>query len=357
MYSHPSRKEDNMERITERLHTAVRTAYRMVCSRRFAAVLLAVTTVAMSVMVSVNSRAVTVTDGDVSQVVLTMHDDPYKVLDTAGVTLEEHDTIDTSKQSTIDINRAMSVEVKADGLSTLLHLTEGTVADALDRADITLGKADKINLATTTPLEDGMCVEIDRIAYQDYTVTESIPYEVTTKYTACFDPGVARVQQYGQNGERTITYRRTIVNGKVTETSKVGERVSKYPVNCVRLVGSSRGTPMSKAPFSLALNNKNQPVNYKRVYTNKSCTAYSVGTYGASGMRLGVGTVAVDPREIPYGTKLWITSADGTFVYGYAIAADTGSFAGGPTFADLYFGSYTEACYFGRRNLNIYVIG
>lgn len=346
-----------MERIQDILGLTVKTARRVVCSRRFAACLLAVTTVAMSVMVSVNSRAVTVTDGNESHVVLTMHDDPYKVLDTAGVVLEEHDSIDVDGASAIDVNRAMAIEVQADGLSTLLHLTEGTVADALERAGITLGKADKISHTTATPLEDGMCVAIDRIAYQDYTVTEAISFETTTKYTACLNPGVVRIQQYGQNGERTITYRRTIVNGKVTETNQVGVKVTKYPVRKIQLVGSAHGTPMSKAPFAIQLNGKNQPVNYKRVYTNKSCTAYSIGTYGASGMRLGVGTVAVDPREIPYGTKLWITSADGSFVYGYAIAADTGSFAGGPTFADLYFGSYTEACHFGRRNLNIYVIG
>ncbi len=346
-----------MERIKQSLSRAAKAAYQVACSRRFAAALLAVATVAMSVTVSVNSRAITVTDGDESHVVLTMHDDPYEVLDNVGVVLEEHDTIDISKQSTIDINRAMAVEVQADGLSTLLHLTEGTVADALARAGITLGTADKINIPTATPLEDGMCVEIDRIAYQDYTVTEAISYETTTKYTACLNPGAVRVQQYGQNGERTITFRRTIVNGKVTETNQVGVKVTKQPVRRVQLVGSSYGTPMSKAPFAIQLNSKNQPVNYKKVYTNKSCTAYSIGTYGASGMRLGVGTVAVDPRQIPYGTKLWITSADGKFVYGYAIAADTGSFAGGPTFADLYFGSYTEACHFGRRNLNIYVIG
>ena len=75
-------------------------------------------------------------------------------------------------------------------------------------------------------------------------------------------------------------------------------------------------------------------------------------------MRTGVGTIAVDPKQIPYGTKLWITSADGKFVYGYAVAVDTGAFVQrGSALADLYMGSYQEACWFGRRTLNIYVIG
>ena len=37
-----------------------------------------------------------------------------------------------------------------------------------------------------------------------------------------------------------------------------------------------------------------------------------------------MGNVAVDPRIIPYGSKLFIMSADGKYVYGYGIACDTG---------------------------------
>ena len=155
-----------MERIKQSLSRAAKAAHQVACSRRFAAALLAVATVAMSVTVSVNSRAITVTDGDESHVVLTMHDDPYKVLDTAGVVLEEHDSIDVDSASAIDVNRAMAIEVQADGLSTLLHLTEGTVADALERAGITLGKADKISHTTATPLEDGMEIIVSGASLQ-----------------------------------------------------------------------------------------------------------------------------------------------------------------------------------------------
>ncbi len=347
-----------MERIKTILTQGLTALRRVVVSRRFAAAFMAVVTLAMSVMVSVNSRAVTVTDGDDTKVVLTMHSDPYKVLDSAGVKLEEHDAIAVDAKTSIDVRRAMAIEVQADGLSTLVHLTEGNVSDALTRAGITLGASDSINVAADAALADGMCIEVDRVAYQEYTVTESIPFETTTKYTPCYRPGSTKVQQVGRNGVRTITYRRTIVNGEVTETVQVSSEVTQAPVNKIQTVGSAYGTPLSKAPFDIQLDSNNQPVSYKQVFASRSCTAYSVGKYGASGMRLGVGTIAVNPNIIPYGTKLWITSADGKFVYGYAIAADTGSFANGTrTFADLYFGSYAEACAFGRRNLNIYVIG
>ncbi|MBQ9859775.1 MAG: G5 domain-containing protein [Clostridia bacterium] len=335
--------------------TAVR---RVVCSRLFAALVMGAFTVSMALGISVSSRAVTVNDGDESRVVLTMSSDPYKVLSAAGVVLDEHDSVEMDDVSdTLDVTRAMAVEVQADGISTLLHLTEGTAADAIERAGITVGADDKVNVKLSAPLSEGMLIAVDRIAYQEYTVTEVIDYETTTKYTSIMRPGNTKVMTHGEEGERTITYRKTIVNGKVTSTDKVGETVTKQPVTKVVLKGAAYGTPYSKAPFEVELDAKGQPLNYKQKFSG-SCTAYSSGTRGASGMRLGVGTVAVNPKQIPYGTKLWIASPDGSFVYGYAIAADTGGFAiRGTALVDVYMGSYTEACQFGRREMNVYVIG
>ncbi len=342
----------------ERISRILQYCKRAVCSRLFAAGALALVTVIMATSVSVSAHAVTVSDGKDRRVVLTMYSDPYKTIEMAGMTMENYDLLRVNTAAAmIDIDRAMTVEITADGSSTLVYMNGGTVKDALEKAEITVGKYDTVSENMSTPLTAGMMIKVDRVQYEDYTVTESIPYETETKYTPVLSPGRTKVTQTGQSGEKTITYRKTIVNGKVVETAAVSESVTKRAVTNKVIKGSSYGTPLSKAPYSIKLDAKNQPINYKKVYTSKSCTAYSIGTRGASGMRLGVGTIAVNPKVIPYGTKLWITSADGRFVYGYAIAADTGSFASGTrTFADLYFGSYTEACYFGRRNLNIYVL-
>lgn len=339
-----------------RIWTAVR---RVVRSRLFAVVCLAAITTGMAAVVAVNSRAITVTDGDSSRVVLTMHSDPYLAVSAAGVALQEYDLLKVDPTAgTIDVNRAMTVEVKADGLSTLLHMTDGTVAEALRRAEVSVGAYDTVSEENDTPVVDGMAITVDRVAYEEYQTTEVIPFETVTKYTCVLKPGRSRVKQAGVQGSKTLTYRKTIVNGQVVATDLVNETVTKKPVNKILLKGASYGTPLSNAPFEISLDAKGQPTSYQTVYTGKSCTAYSVGTRGASGMRLGVGTVAVNPKVIPYGTKLWITSADGKFVYGYAVAADTGAFASGDrTFCDVYMGSYEEACAFGRRTMNIYVIG
>ena len=54
--------------------------------------------------------------------------------------------------------------------------------------------------------------------------------------------------------------------------------------------------------------------------------------------------MAVNPNIIPYGTLMYITSDDGSFVYGYAYAADTGTaMMEGHAFVDLYYQTYQES--------------
>ena len=347
-----------MEQFKQKVAAVWTGTCQVVKTRLFAALAMGVAVAVLAVGVSVNSHVVTVNDGDESRVVVTLHSDPFRVLSAAGVTLNEHDSVRVDADaSTIDVDRAVSVEVMADGVSTLLHLTGGTVADALDRAGVTVGANDTVSQKLTDGVAEGMLVQVDRVAYEEYTVTQTIPMETTYRFTAVLKPGVVKLDKAGNAGEKVITYRKTIVNGQETSTEVVGEKITKEMVPQKMIKGSQYGTPISKAPFDIKLDSKNQPVNYTKKFTG-SCTAYAKGSIGASGMRVGVGTIAVDPRQIPYGTKLWIASADGKFVYGYAIAADTGGFVHrGSALADLYMGSYQEACWFGRRTLNIYVIG
>lgn len=69
----------------------------------------------------------------------------------------------------------------------------------------------------------------------------------------------------------------------------------------------------------------------------------------ATGMKPQVGVVAVDPRVIPLGTKLYIEG------YGEAIAGDTGGAIKGNRI-DLFFNTRGECMRFGRKKLRVRVI-
>jgi 3D (Asp-Asp-Asp) domain-containing protein len=81
-------------------------------------------------------------------------------------------------------------------------------------------------------------------------------------------------------------------------------------------------------------------------------TAYTADSAGGGGMtaigrRAGFGIVAVDPRVIPLGTRLFIPG------YGFALAGDTGGDIVGHRI-DLGFDSLRDAMLFGIRSVTVY---
>lgn len=69
----------------------------------------------------------------------------------------------------------------------------------------------------------------------------------------------------------------------------------------------------------------------------------------ASGMKSGRGVVAVDPKVIPLGTKLYVQG------YGYAMAGDTGGAIKGNRI-DVFFYSSDETARWGRRWVRVFVL-
>ena len=347
-----------MERMMKMVTNVWKGVCRTVAGRVLAAVLMCSVTLSVLMGVSSHTRVYTIQDGDVTRVMVTMSDNAYLSFD--GYDTVWIDTTVESVEEEEEQHNGLSVEIYADGQSTLVYLTDEntTVSEAIDQAGITVGELDQISTDKDAAVTDGMLVQVDRVVYEEYTVTQTVYYETTYRYSCVLKPGNTKVDVYGKNGEKEITYRKSYVNGELVKEEKVGEVVTKKAKNQVVLKGSAYGTPIAKTPANanIKLDDKNQPLNYSRVIYG-SVTAYHGDTQTSTGRKPGVGVVAVDPREIPYGSILWIASPDGSFVYGYAIAGDTGGFIhNSETVVDLYMDSVVEMNTFGRRNLNVYVI-
>ncbi len=187
---------------------------------------------------------------------------------------------------------------------------------------------------------------------------EVIAYPVQQRETSLLDPGEQKLIQSGVNGKKTVTYEQRIVNGELRSQKAVEETVTQQPVPEIVLVGVA-GKAVSPLDFDVELDEQGIPTQYTQLLTNQVATGYNVGSsaMGASGQGLSAGYVAVHPGEIPYGTRMYITSADNSFVYGFAIAADTGlGLLGDVIDVDLYYDTYLESCLNGKRNVNIYFL-
>jgi 3D (Asp-Asp-Asp) domain-containing protein len=91
---------------------------------------------------------------------------------------------------------------------------------------------------------------------------------------------------------------------------------------------------------------------------NMTATAYTAGEGGvdhhtATGTMVRTGTVAVDRRVIPLGTKMYIVTSKGSYVYGLSVAEDTGVRG---NIVDLYMPTYEDCINFGRRGVTVYIL-
>ena len=284
----------------------------------------------------------------------------------AGITCRSVDkmnfatTDEISEDMTVTIQRAFSVDVKADGVTQTIALIEGTVADILEQLQITLGENDEVTPSLTTVLKAGTTVSVYRVSYEEREKTETIKYETIKKTSSELDKGVTQVEQEGKNGTKTVIYKDKIVDGKVVKTTKVSETVVTAAVNKIVVTGTKIKVSASGTISPLTLPSKYTlvdgiPSGAIESYTGRT-TAYTGGGTTASGKAAQVGYVAVDPKVIPYGSELYVVSEDGKYIYGYCIAADCGNFTIDEIVVDVYLDSKAECRKWGNKRAVVYVL-
>lgn len=270
---------------------------------------------------------------------------------------------------TVKITNAYHASVTADAVQQTLLLGEGTVKDALQKAGITLGENDEVSPSLDSALYDNVNITVYRVEYTERTVNETIHFTKKTEKSSALYKGQSEILQAGANGEKTVTYRDKIVDGIRVSSEAISETVLTEAVPQITAVGTKQkavavaslrngGTPISEltAPETLQIVD-GAPTQYSKIITGKAA-AYtaSPGSKTASGRAVKPGYIAVNPNQIPYGSKLWIVSTDG-IVYGYAIAADTGGFVKKGKFTvDLFMNTEAECRQWGSRDVIIYVL-
>ena len=256
----------------------------------------------------------------------------------------------------VSVRDVKPVEVTADGKTETVRLPCGTVQDSLKLAGISLGGEDILSVSRTARVETIDKLTIQRVTYREETKTESVSYNKEKQNTDTLELGETKLGTKGQNGEKQVTGRIKYIDGKAVSEKVISEKVTKQPVNEVTLVGTKgAGTTGGAGTFTDVNGVK---VAYKEVLTG-SGTAYTAGAGActATGVAAYRGGVAVNPDIIPYGSKLYVVSTDGSVVYGYCTAVDTGgALMDGSAIVDCFYDTYDECINFGRRDVNVYVI-
>lgn len=264
----------------------------------------------------------------------------------------------------INVSKAIPVTVEDHGEKFNVEVSSGTVGEVLDTLGVNGTKQDVISHSVDEAVTSGMTIKVDEVTYKERVENEVVKFNTTEKKDSTLEEGKREVITKGVNGENKVTYKDKYVNGVLSGSEKIDTQVVKEPVNEVVKVGTRKEVPTfpvsgKTAPISdlgtVPVDENGVPLSYTGVVSGKA-TAYYGGWGTASGRPVRVGHVAVDPRKIPYGTKLYIVATDGT-VYGYAIAADTGGFIErGDVVVDVYMNTYEECCQWGLKNVNMYIL-
>lgn len=176
------------------------------------------------------------------------------------------------------------------------------------------------------------------------------------------DPSLAwgeeTVAQEGCDGYVPVRTRLYVESGRVVTEEALGRGESTMQPRIIRYGTRSKYTTVQVLSYTGGTVTVNgESLAYRRAL-RMTGTAYTAGigavdTVTATGTTVRVGVVAVDPRVIPLGSKLFIECAKGSYVYGVAGAEDTGVRG---SVIDLYMDSYDACVQFGRRAVNVYIL-
>lgn len=262
---------------------------------------------------------------------------------------------------------AYPVYVTCGDKTITVDFVNGTVADALELAGYTADKDDFVEPALNTVITDTVYIDYADIDYVSGTYTETVAYTTKTVYSSEKAKGYSKLTQKGVNGKNEVSYTEKLVNGVSQGKTVTATKVLTEPTQAVKVVGTKKTTVKTSADVNdistltpkkaIQLDSKGNPVNYKSKMTVRA-TAYTyTGNNCATGVAPQPGYIAVNPKVIPYGTKMYIKSPDGKIIYGYAVAADTGGFIRNhPTGIDLFMTTESACTNFGVRNMEIYIL-
>ena len=313
--------------------------------KKGAAILLLAAAVLVSGFVWANSKVTILVDGKTMNVnALAM--DPKVVLSEAGVYLGPRDEFrvmanEPGKSSIIEVFRAIPV-ILSNGSKIIVAWTgKPTVGEVAESQGYNARSFKTIPDAATKTMPN---MEIRILTLSDKVVEKElpIPFPIVRQPDAMMEKGMEAVVEPGVPGKKLAKVRQMFEEGREAGFDILTEQVLVEPKPEILRVGTRESNDPSRGT-----------IRFKKLLVMEATayTPFDDGQSGitASGIPARRGIIAVDPRVIPLGTRVFIPG------YGLALAADTGGAIKGHK-VDLCIEEYNEAIRFGRRKVEVYIL-
>jgi resuscitation-promoting factor RpfB len=267
-----------------------------------------------------------VDDGSVPFTIRTTAPTVGEALLREGVLLYLGDTVQPSLGSPVRadlrvmIERSRSLLITEGGRTVRTRTQRDTVGDALVDLGVVVAGSDRAMPSLAEPVIDNMEIRVVRVLETVQVERRLISYESLMAPDDQLEIDKQRLAQAGQDGEFRRRIKVEYEDGVETSRELIDEWVAAEPVT--RIVSYGRKI------VSRPLETPEGTLNYWRK-VEMYATAYSAATSGTPrsapwygrtriGLQLRKGLVAVDPKVIPLGTRVYVPG------YGVGLAADTG---------------------------------
>ncbi len=293
-------------------------------------------------------RHVTVRYDGQEKVIRTNTANPESIIQEAGVQLDAGDSWrllganrNVQDGSIIEVVRAKSFVLIQDNEETVYRSGKPTVGEALKSLGIRY-KKNKVYPSPDSALQEDMKVYVldkdEKFSFSEESEAPGVEY--VEDFSMALGNDV--VQSEGRPGVAKVISKVKVNDDGSTMTQEIGRELVVVPEKKIvrKGMGMSVKTPEGYKRYK------------KKMYVEVS--AYTVNCGTGSGMTaIGLvpyeGIVAVDPRVIPYYTKMYIPG------YGIAMAGDTGGSIVGNKI-DVFMSDWHRAIQWGRRDMEIYIL-
>lgn len=273
-----------------------------------------------------------------------------------GIEVGQKDKVEPNLDSNIgnhdiiNIKKAVNVEIKVDGQQVDILTAEEDIESMLRAEGINVIEEDKVLPSKDSKVQDGMEVQVVRVETKTLTETQPIDYNTVVNEDNNLGNNQTKIVQEGSNGERQVSTRVVYEDGKEVSKKIISENVVKQPTDKIVLQGTLGVLNLSRGASDQVLYKLSMQVR-STAYCNTGGNGNHITASGTATVRdpNGYSTIAVDPRVIPLGSKVYVEG------YGYAVASDTGGAIKGNRI-DLFFDSPSEVYDWGVKYVNIYVL-
>jgi uncharacterized protein YabE (DUF348 family) len=282
----------------------------------------------------------------------TTADTVAELLKEQKIVLSKHDQISPRPQTAIKdkmkvgLKKAFHLTYVDGGKKQQVWVTSATVADFLSQQGIQLNTLDRVEPSLTETIAKNGVVNVIRVEKVTDVVEEPVQFAVVTKKDESLEKGKEKTLTKGKKGLVSKQYEVLLENGKEVARKLLSEQKIAEKQDKVVAVGTK--------DVSLQIS-RGEETGKEFYVTATAYTAYCNGCSGrtATGLNLranpGMKVIAVDPRVIPLGTKVYVEG------YGYAVAADTGGAIKGFKI-DLFMPSKADAYRWGRKKVKMKIL-